>query len=165
MGDKKENRPLAEIYREAIQAIAPMQRIKTDTYCFGAEAFRAWAKDIEDGKFDKATPEAFDPWCDHTNYVCTLATNSGGCQGFLKKAHELNPDMKYLEEVGKIYKRTGEMWNNDNGADLEALSGGFNVTLEALQNKEKRGKIVAKIREFAKVTDEIVRILKSNDNL
>jgi len=162
VGDKKEQRPLADIYREAIQAIAPMQGIKTDAYCFGAEAFRAWAKDIEDGKFDKVTPEAFDPWCDHCNYVCTLATNSGGCQGFLKKARALNPDMKYLKAVGNIYNRTGEMWNNDNGKDLEALGGGFNVTLEALQNKEKREKIVAKIREFADCMDEVVRILEEN---
>jgi hypothetical protein len=51
------------------------------------------------------------------------------------------------------------MWNNDNGTDLEAIGCGFNVTLKALQDKDRRNKIVAKIREFANVTDEIVRIL------
>ena len=169
VGDKKENRPLSKIYREAVDAIAPMQLIKTDTYCFGADAFRAWASDIESGKFDKMTAEEFDPWCDHTNYVCTLATNGSCCHGFLERAQELNPDMDYIEKVSTLYRKIAEMWGGDNNHNdpdnLEALGGGFNVTLESLQDKERRGKIAAKIREFAKVSDEIVRILKSNDNL
>ncbi len=59
-----------------------------------------------------------------------------------------------------------QMWGGDNTRNdedsLEALGGGFNVTLETLQDKEKRGKIAAKIREFAAVTDEIVRVLTEN---
>ncbi len=70
--------------------------------------------------------------------------------------------MMYLEEISRLYKRIEEMWNNDNGEDLEALGGGFNVTLEALQDKERRSKIAVKIREFAAVTDEIVRMLREN---
>jgi hypothetical protein len=54
------------------------------------------------------------------------------------------------------------MWNNDNGKDLEALGGGFNVTLEALKDKDRRGKIAAKLRGFAGVTDEIVRVWNTN---
>jgi hypothetical protein len=80
----------------------------------------------------------------------------------LQKARELNPDMGFLEEVSRLYKRIAAMWNNDNGTDLEALGGGFNIALEALQDKEKRGKIAAKIREFASVTDEIIRVLSDN---
>lgn len=51
------------------------------------------------------------------------------------------------------------MWNNDDGKDLEAIGGGFNVTLEALQDKQHRSKIATKLREFTEVTDEIVRVL------
>jgi hypothetical protein len=159
VGDKKENRPLAEIYREAICAIPQLQSIKTDTYCFGAEAFRAWASDIENGKFDGMKPEDFDTWAYYTNYVCVLATNGSCCHEFLKRARGLNPDMGFLEEVSRFYKRTGDIWNNDNGEDLEALGSGFNVTLEALQKKEKRNKIAAKIRECGDVVDEIVQAL------
>jgi len=58
------------------------------------------------------------------------------------------------------------MWGGDNYQNdpdkLEALGGGFNVTLETLQNKEKRNKIAAKIREFADVTDEILAVIKKN---
>lgn len=166
VGDKKENRPLAEIYREAIHAIPQYQNIKTDTYCFGAEAFRAWARDIENGKFDEMTIEEFDTWAYYTNYVCVLATNGSCSSEFLKRARELNPDMGFLEEVSALYRRTAEMWggdNNRNDADsLEALGGGFNITLEILQDKEKRGKIASKLRKFAECADEIIQTIQKN---
>ena len=154
VGEKKESRPLAQIYREAISAIPQHMSVKTDTYCFGPEAFRAWAKDIENGKFDGMKAEEFNTWDYYTNYVCVLATNGSCCHEFLKRARELNPDMGFLDRVGRLYESTKTMWN-----DLETLGGGFNITLEALQDKDQRGKIVAKIREFADVTDEIVRVL------
>lgn len=53
----------------------------------------------------------------------------------------------------------GQMWNNDNGKDLEALGGGFNVTLEALQDKEKRTKIADVIRKCGDCMDEVVKII------
>ena len=161
VGDNKESRPIAEIYRRAIKDIIPMQNIKTETYCFGPEAFRAWARDIENGKFDRMTTEDFDTWCDHTNYVCVLATNGSCCHGFLQKARELNPDMSFLEELSNLYKKMKYMANGDPDS-LEALISGFNVTLVVLQDKEKRAKIAAKIREFADVTDEAVRIIRAN---
>ncbi len=166
VGDKKESLPLAEIYRKAIKDILPLQNVKTDTYCFGSEAFRTWANDIETGKFDRMTVDEFDAWCDHTNYVCVLATNGSCCHEFLKRARELNPDMDFLDEVSRLYRRIAEMWGGDNNRNdpdsLEVLGGGFNVTLGVLQDKEKREKIVAKIRDFADVTDEIVRVIKEN---
>ncbi|MGI6240256.1 MAG: hypothetical protein ACOYI5_11610, partial [Christensenellales bacterium] len=108
------------------------------------------------------TTAEFDAWSHHTNYVCVLATNGSCCHAFLEKAQALNPDMRFLAEVSRLYKRTAEMWNNDNGTDLEALGGGFNVTLEVLQDQEKRSKIAAKLRACADVTDEIARLLNEN---
>jgi hypothetical protein len=110
------------------------------------------------------TAENFDAWCDYTNYVCVLATNGSCCHEFLSRALELNPDLEFLKEVSRLYRRMAEMWGGDNNRNdpdsLEVLGGGFNVTLGVLQDKEKRGKIEAKIREFADVTDEILRVLK-----
>ncbi len=166
VGDKKENRPLAELYREAIHAIPQYQNVKTDTYCFGAEAFRAWARDIENGKFDEMTVEEFDTWAYYTNYVCVLATNGSCSSVFLKRARELNPDMGFLEEVSALYRRTAEMWGGDNNRNdtdsLEALGGGFNITLVVLQDKEKRGKIASKLRKFAECADEIIQTIRKN---
>jgi DNA-binding transcriptional MerR regulator len=159
VGEKKDQKDLKQIYRDAFASLPEILTTQTDGHYFGAEAFRAWAANIENGYFDGMKPEEFDGWGMYNNFICVLATNGSCCYGFLDKARELNPDMTFLEEISRLYKRIGAMWNNDNGTDLEALGGGFNVTLGVLQDKEKRGKIVQKIREFAKVTDEIVRIL------
>ena len=166
VGDKKENRPLLEIYREAILEIPQRMDVKTDSFCFGPEAFRAWASDIESGKYIGMKNEDFHVWAYYTNYVCVLATNGSCCHEFLKRARELNPDFGFLKEVSDLYRRTAEIWGGDgkrNDPDsLEALGGGFNVTLEALQDRERRGKITAKIREFGDVTDEILRVINEN---
>lgn len=166
IGEKKENLPLAEIYRKAIKDILPLQSIKTDAYCFGPEAFKAWAKDIDNGKFDRMAAAEFDTWCDYTNYVCVLATNGSCCHEFLKRTRELNPDMVFLEEVSRLYHRLAEMWGGDNNRNdsdnLEALGGGFNVTLEVLKDKEKRGKIVNKLHEFAECIEKIIQVLQNN---
>lgn len=82
VGEKRESRSLAQLYYEAICEIPQHLSVKTDTYCFGAEAFRLWARDIENGKFDGMTVEEFDTWAYYTNYVCVLATNGSCCYGF-----------------------------------------------------------------------------------
>jgi hypothetical protein len=165
VGEKKENRPLTEIYREVVYEIPQHMSVKTDTYSCGSEAFRAWARDIENGKFDGMKDKEFNAWAYHTNYVCVLATNGSCCHEFLKRARELCADFGFLEEISTLYRRTAEMWGGDNKHNdpdsLEALNGGFNVTLEALQDEERRCKIVSKIREFADVTDEILRVLNA----
>lgn len=160
VGKKIENYSLAEIYRERIRTLPKLLMTDTEKFCFGASAFRAWADDIEKGKFDNVKPENFDPWGCHTSYVCGLATNASCSFKFLEDAMKLNADMAFLHKVGELYLRCERMWNNDNGEDLEAIGGGFNVTLEVLQDKQRRKKIVAKLREFADVTEEIVRVLK-----
>ena len=80
----------------------------------------------------------------------------------MKKAQELNPDFVWMEDIIKLYNRTGQIWHNDNGNDLEALGGGFNVTLEVLQDKNKRSKIAAKISECADCMDKVVEIINAN---
>ncbi|MCL2404370.1 MAG: MerR family transcriptional regulator [Defluviitaleaceae bacterium] len=159
VGEKTQTLQLSHIYKQAIQALPALMTAKTDNFCFGAQAFRVWASDIEAGRYDGMKPEEFNGWDMYTAYICALATNGSCCHDFLKRAQELNPDMSYLEDVSKLYKKTGEMWNNQNGEDLEAIGGGFNVTLEALQDKKKRTRIASKLREIASIIDEIVLLL------
>ncbi|HWT76540.1 MAG TPA: MerR family transcriptional regulator [Mobilitalea sp.] len=156
-GAKKRDVNLKQIYRDVILDMPHLLRTKTDGYCFGAEAFRAWAKDIENGKFDDMKPDEFNAWFQYTIYICNLATNSGCCQSFLEKAQKLNPDLTFIEEIRRRYSRTGELWN-----DLEAMGAGFNITLDALQDKEKRKAIADKINEFAVCMDEVLAILDEN---
>jgi len=159
VGGKKAEVSLKALYRRAIFALPKLMMTESEHFVFGAAAFRAWADEIASGKFEQMKPEAFDPWGYHTAYVCSLATNASCCHAFLEKARQLNPELTFLEDVSRLYKRCGAMWNRDDGRDLEAIGGGFNVTLEALQDREKRDRIAAKLREFADVTDEIVRVL------
>ena len=162
IGEKKKAVDITQIYRNIITEMPILLTTKTKDYCFGAEAFRAWADDIESGKFDDVTPSEFDGWDAHVSSICNMATNGSCVMNFTCRALSLNPDMTFLEDINKLYDRTAHIWNNDNGHDLEAIGGGFNVTLEVLQDIEKRGKIAAKIREAAACLDEIVQILQVN---
>ncbi len=68
--------------------------------------------------------------------------------------------MGFLIEVGKLYSRCKEIWNDDGGNDLEAIGGGFNVKLKALQDKRQRKNISLRLRELADINDKIVMLLK-----
>jgi DNA-binding transcriptional MerR regulator len=156
IGEKQENRNLADIYRKRVLSLPKILGYENSNYCLGANAFRTWASDIENGCFDKVRPEEFDNWDMYTVYVCCLATNSGGCKGFLEKTLKLNPDMVQIRDIISLYAKTGLYWNNDNGTDLETLGGGFNITLENLQDTNKRKRIADKLRDFASCMDNVV---------
>lgn len=180
VGEKIEQKELKQLYRDVVKNLPKLLTTETDTYCFGVNAFRTWAEEIENGRFDGLNPEQFNAWPMYTTYICCLATNSGGCQGFLEKARELNPDFDFLRDVRKQYMYTAYLWNGgywndvfsqeDRGSvadllgkdNLESLGGGFNITLEALQNKERRNKIIATIRKFADCMDEVVKLINAN---
>lgn len=160
IGSKIKKPSLAQIYRERIRTLPKLLNTDTPKFCFGAGAFRAWADDIEKGKFDNVKPEEFDPWSNYTSYICGIATNASCCHTFLDRAIKLNPDMGFLIEVGKLYSRCKEIWNDDGGNDLEAIGGGFNVKLKALQDKRQRKNISLRLRELADINDKIVMLLK-----
>lgn len=162
VGEKKQQKDLKQLYRDVIYGMPSLLNAETKEYCFGAKAFRAWADEIEGGKFDGMKLEDYNDWTMYKIYICNLATNGSCCHSFLEKARNLNPDMAFLDDVDKLYWKMANMWNNQNGEDLEAIGGGFNVTLDALQKIEPRTKIVAKIREFAVCMDEIMQILTKN---
>lgn len=178
IGNKNREVSLKQIYREAIIQLLKLLTLKTDDYVFGADAFRTWANDIENGKYDKINIDFFS----YEVYVLNLATNSGGSQEFLEKAQELNPDFTFLEDVRKQYRITNYLWNGGywikdvhspeereemkqlyGDYNLETLGGAFGCKHETLQDKEKRTHIVKQIRKLADCMDEVVRIL--NDNL
>lgn len=157
VGEKREDIPLAKIYKDAIIALPELLTTNNEQFCFGAAAFRKWADDIDGGIFDNMKPEEFEGWSMYQNFICVLATNGSCCHVFLERAQKLNPEMAFLDQVGALYSKIKDMWG-----ELEALGGGFNITLEALQDSKKRTRITTKIREFASVTDEIVSVLTNN---
>lgn len=161
VGEKKSQRKLGQIYRDAITALPDLLTTRTENYCFGASAFRAWADEIAGGRYDNMKPEEFDSWFMYCNYVCVLATNGSCCHEFLNRARRLNPDFTFIEKLDQIYSKMARMWEKDPDS-LEAIGGGFNITLEALQDIPRRDRIVAKIRGFADCAEEVVRILREN---
>ena len=70
--------------------------------------------------------------------------------------------MIFLNKINDLYSRMGQIWDNDNGDDLESLGGGFHVTLEVLQDKVRRAKIASRIRECGDLTDEVLRVIEEN---
>ncbi len=56
--------------------------------------------------------------------------------------------MTFINDVITLYAQTGRYWNNDNGSDLEALGGDFNVTLDALHDESMRKRIAHKPRDM-----------------
>ncbi len=167
VGEKKRSIDLQQLYKEIVLGIPELFAVKNDRFCFGAEAFRAWADFIERGMLEGVTPDAFgDGWGLHVSNICNMATNGSCAFSFLDRAKELNPEMGYLEDVSALYRRMAEIWGGDdhqNDPDsLEALGGGFNVTLAALQDKDGRVKIAAKIREAAACMDKVLDMLMAN---
>lgn len=160
MGGRTRSPELRLLYRNAVLDMPRLLSVRADGYRFGGDAFRAWAQDIVDGRFVGMRWEGFDDWAMHKVYVCNLATN-GSCRRFLERARAMNPDMVFLDDVIGEYGNLAALWNGtglpaDSGAtSLESLGGGFNVTLEALQDKGKREAIAAKIRECADCMDRV----------
>ncbi|MBQ7338682.1 MAG: MerR family transcriptional regulator [Clostridia bacterium] len=158
VGEKKEQKNLADIYRRAVNNMPEFMTTETQWYTFGAGAFRAWAKDIESDFYHNKTPEKIDLWDTHTSFVCAFETISAKAWLFLTKALELNPDMTFISKVLPIFCRADQYANNG----LEDLGAGFNVTLAALQDEENQKAIAERLHLFAHNMDMVVKIIKDN---
>lgn len=161
-GDKKRDIPAGEVVLHAAQKIPYWMTLpEKDGMFFGPAAFRAWAEDIEKGRYEKET----DLWSNYCVYICNMATNSGGALAFLDQLKRDYPQYKELaEKVAEQYTKTG---NQEGGLwkTLEDLGGGFNASLEALQDKERRRQIAEKIREAAACSDRVIALLKEGFSL
>lgn len=171
LGAKRKQAGLAALYRKAIERLPQLWSIQTKNYCFCAAAFRAWADDIESGKYEAMDAAGFEAnkWSVYTNYVCVMASNGSGYREFLDKALALNPDMDFLPRMGQLFQRMGQIWEGKKDAQgkqlvqdcLEQMGGGFGVTLETLKDPKKRAPIAAKLRECAGLMDELRALLKA----
>ncbi len=170
IGEKTRDVETDRLYREVVFDMPRLLTTDARDYCFGAAAFRAWADEVEGGRFADMKPdqfEDFEEWAAYKIYVCNVATN-GSCREFLVRARQKNPDLAFLGEIIDQYKLLAALWNGSDGENrrgmecLESLGGGFNATLEALSDPERRGKIAGKIRECAAAMDRVLAILAEN---
>jgi hypothetical protein len=167
VGEKKEQMSLSQLYRDVILDMPRLLTTDVEGYCFGGAAFRALADEIESGRLDGMKLDGFDGWAMYTIYVCNVATN-GSCREFLERALKMNPDMAFLQDVIAQYKKLAALWNGSDGQmqyageNLESLGGGFNVTLNVLQDVQKRKAIADKIRECGDCMDRVLALLEQN---
>lgn len=160
VGAKKHEIELKNVYRETMAAIPGLFSIKNEKYCFGAEAFYAWADRIENGYFDQLQPEIFRKWEMYTSNICNMATNGCCAVWFLNRVKELNPQLQFVDEIIQQYERIARIWERDDGKDLEAIGAGFNITLESLKDRTKRKVIANRLREAGNCLDRIDRIIR-----
>ena len=147
---------LADLYRRAVMQIPALMQAESTAggVYFGAEAYRRWAADTVNGRYDRYTDETFKSWNHWHIYICNLATNGGHGEGFLRRAYELNPDMTFIPELIGLFHENDKIWN-----ELESLGGGFNCTIETLHDKEKRAAIAEVIRKLAETNEKIVKLI------
>lgn len=162
VGEKKRDIPLEDIVRNAVLKIPHWLTVpEKNGMFFGAQAFCAWADDIETGRYENEK----NLWDNYGVYVANLATNAGnsGNEPYLiKKFAEIAP--QHMDMCNQIQNLYVKMSNQTDGTwkSIEDLGGGFNVTLEVMQDKEKRSQIATKIREAAHCLDKVVKILQEN---
>lgn len=112
VGETKQDINIAEMYRNMIFNLPDVFSQRSDTYCFGANAFLAWADEIEKGKLNLGGP-----------YDLGLLTTCAVVNNVLDKVVDLNPDMKWVENIKACYGKNGDIWNqamdvfNDNSLD------------------------------------------------
>ena len=111
--------------------------------------------------------EEFDTWAHYTNYVRTLQRTSCCCHNFLKGAGTEPGFCIFRGDQRKVSQENG--WKSGEVKEakmkldsLEALGGGFNITLKTLQDQEQRKKLLLKFVECAEVAEDILRVWKSD---
>jgi hypothetical protein len=127
---------------------------------FGGAAFRAWAEDIENGRYENESSL----WDNYANYICNLASNAsngGGAPLIVEKFAQKYPQYKEMrDKIEEQYIKLSNQKDEYIWKALENLGGGFNVTKEVMRDKEKCKKIADKLREAGDCLDEVVRILR-----
>lgn len=160
-GEKIYNMSVGDIIKNAVFKMKHWLTLpERDGVFFGAAAFRAWADDIERGRYE----ENISLWGNYKCYICNLASNAGNSGGepyIIAKFAEIYPEHK--EMCNKILEQYVKLSNQRDDCvwkALENLGGGFNVKYEALRDKGNRVKIAAELRKAADCMDEVVRILQ-----
>jgi len=162
VGQKQREITLEDIYLAAIKKMPHWLTLpERNGMFFGAAAFRAWADDIEGGRYED---EGVDLWDNYGVYVCNLATSGGEPTYLFRELAEIDPKYSDSVELGEKIQRLMPAETPTGGRSLDwirldALEGGLDAKREALLDREKRGEIAAVLRGRAARLDEAVRML------
>ena len=174
IGKKLREVTLEELYIKAAQKMVHWLTLpERDGVFFGAAAFRAWADDIEAGRFED---DSLSMWGDYGVYACNLATSGGGVStSIFKKLAEINQSHSRLAEISEKIDNIMEDRSPREGRcklwlQLEELGGGMaqdgamdrEVFRTTMRDKEKRSKVAAALRDYAGRIDQAVEVLNKD---
>jgi hypothetical protein len=149
VGEKKNDIAFDDIIKNAVFKMPYWLTLpEKDGVFFGAGAFRQWADDIENGRYENET----EMWSNYGVYICNLATNAsngGGAPLIVEKFAQANPQYKEMRnKIEEQYVKLSNQKDEYIWKALEDLGGGFNVTLKVLRDKQKRCFISARSTFF-----------------
>ncbi len=148
---------MARVYRESVLQLPALMTAKGEHgVLYGPAAYRRWADDIENGRYDHMTAESFESWRDWCIYICNLATNARHGWDFLAKAYVHNPDYPQILQVLALLDRN----ERDCWRTLEKIGFGFNIQPDRFADLEKKAEAARIIRKMADWNDEIVSLLQ-----
>jgi len=170
VGERTHEVSLEEIYVSAIKKLPHWLTMpERDGMFFGAAAFRAWADDVEAGRFADLN---IDMWANYGVYVCNLATSAGGMTGgaigCLAETSPLYTDLESINEqidmlMGEWANGICFIWN-----ELEELGAGMHTNSEPMNDEAKCAEIAAVLRDYADRIDqalvlieEVIRIIEN----
>lgn len=165
IGEKQREVTLEELYMKSIQKMTHWLTLpERDGKYFGAAAFRAWADDIETGRFANNNLPL---WENYGVYVCNLATSGGELTYIFKKLADMNQSYLYLAHLGEKIQKLLPAESPTGGRSLlwiqlDELEGGMDLdkVKETMHDKEKRSKVSAVLRNYAERIDQVVKLLE-----
>jgi hypothetical protein len=163
IGDKKRSVSLEDLYVTALKKMAYWLTLpEQNGMFFGAAAYRAWADDIEAGRYeDQRYDNKNRRWEDYSVYVVNLAT-SGGLPSFLiQKLADMNPAYSGWMP---LYDALNPLLNNNDVAlwpKLQRLGADMDDPIDALRDKARQTEIAALLRDYADRLDRAVALLRN----
>ena len=165
VGEKQRDVTLEELYLKAIEKMPHWLALpERDGMFFGAAAFRAWADDIEAGRFED---ESLPLWENYGVYVCNLATSPAIPYFVYKKLGKMEPH----DEIAKLFPSfkpddiTPDESKDGLWSQLEHLGGGMDLDRVKITmcDREKRAGVAAAMRDYAGRLDQALALMKEND--
>lgn len=165
IGKKQRDVSTEEIYMKIIKKMPNWLTLpERDGMYFGSAACRAWADDIENGRFAE---EGLPLWENYGVYVCNLATNGDLGMFHLRKLSELNPKYTNLAKLNAEILRLIPTENPDGSGKcllwikLDELGAGMDMdsVRDTMRSKEKRLKAAETLRDHAAKLDMAVDLL------
>jgi len=162
---KQREVPIEELYISTIMKIPYWLSLpERDGMCFGAAAFRAWADDIEAGRFDN---ENLALWENYGVYVCNQATSCDLPIYTFKELASADSEYSKFGLVGNKLEKLFPFPENPSGfssvlwMNLEELQAGMNMNevKATMRDSEKRTKAATALRDNANLLDEAMQLL------